>query len=166
MTRAPWRDRSTVVDLDDRPEAAAVEEGVETTSILDDGLIAGSFRDPSRNEDVDIRVLLAGRHRESLQDLLDVDVTTPAGYLVKLRDVADVELTHKKVTTQVRNFGEKALAINCNAGLFNVAPALGMGGTIDEERMSFDSSLRIEERVEAVQMWIEATAEEAAIIAR
>ena len=60
----------------------------------------------------------------------------------------------------------KALAINCNAGLFNVAPALGMEGTIEEGRMAFDSSLRIEERIEAVQMWIEATAEEAAIIAR
>lgn len=57
-----------------------------------DGLVAGSFRDPQRNEDMDIRVLLADAHRESLHDLLDVDLATPAGYLVKLRDVADVEV--------------------------------------------------------------------------
>jgi hypothetical protein len=60
----------------------------------------------------------------------------------------------------------KVLAINCNAGVFNVAPALGMGGIIEEDRMVFDSSLSIEERVEIVEMWIQATAEEAAIIAR
>lgn len=57
-----------------------------------DGLIASSFRDPRRNEDIDIRVMLAGVHRESLQDLLDVDVRTPGGYLVRLRDVAGVEV--------------------------------------------------------------------------
>jgi HAE1 family hydrophobic/amphiphilic exporter-1 len=57
-----------------------------------DGLVASSFRDPQRNEDMDIRVLLAHPDRESLLDLLDVDVATPAGYLVKLRDVADVEV--------------------------------------------------------------------------
>lgn len=57
-----------------------------------DGLVASSFREPGRNEDVDIRVLLAERDRRDLQDLLDVEVATPAGYLVKLRDVADVEL--------------------------------------------------------------------------
>ncbi len=57
-----------------------------------DGLLAGSFRDPRRNEDVDIRVMLADRHRASLQELLDVDVATPGGYLVRLRDVADIEV--------------------------------------------------------------------------
>ena len=56
------------------------------------GVIASSFRDPTRNEDVDIRVQLAVGHRNSIQELLDVDVTTPGGYLVKLRDVANVEV--------------------------------------------------------------------------
>jgi HAE1 family hydrophobic/amphiphilic exporter-1 len=58
-----------------------------------DGLVASSFRDPSRNEDVDIRVRLASRYRSDLQGLLETEVRTPAGYLVKLRDVADVEVT-------------------------------------------------------------------------
>jgi HAE1 family hydrophobic/amphiphilic exporter-1 len=58
-----------------------------------DGLIASSFRDPTRNEDVDIRVRLDDRYRRDLQDLLGAEVRTPANYLVKLRDVADVEVT-------------------------------------------------------------------------
>ena len=58
-----------------------------------DGLVASSYREPTRNEDVDIRVRLADRYRRGLQDLLDVEVRTPAGYLVKLRDVADVEVS-------------------------------------------------------------------------
>ncbi|MDJ0869701.1 MAG: efflux RND transporter permease subunit [Myxococcota bacterium] len=58
-----------------------------------DGLIASSLRDPLRNEDVDIRVRLEDRYRRDFHDLLDVEVRTPAGYLVKLRDVADVEVT-------------------------------------------------------------------------
>ncbi|MFP6629013.1 MAG: efflux RND transporter permease subunit [Myxococcota bacterium] len=57
-----------------------------------DGLVASSFRSTAIDEDIDIRVLLAERYRGSLGDLLDVELRTPGGYLVKLRDVADVEL--------------------------------------------------------------------------
>jgi HAE1 family hydrophobic/amphiphilic exporter-1 len=58
-----------------------------------DGIVASSFRAPSIDEDIDIRVLLDARYRGSLSDLLDVELRTPGGYLVKLRDVADVELS-------------------------------------------------------------------------
>jgi hypothetical protein len=60
----------------------------------------------------------------------------------------------------------KVLAINCNAGVFNVAISLGLGGTIDGEQMNFDSAMSIEERTEAVQQWIKCTSEEAGIIGR
>ncbi len=60
----------------------------------------------------------------------------------------------------------KVLAINCLGGLFNVAPAIGLGGAMEGDRMAFDSSLNIEERTTAAGMWIKAIAEEAAIIAR
>ncbi|MBW1818982.1 MAG: FAD-dependent oxidoreductase, partial [Deltaproteobacteria bacterium] len=60
----------------------------------------------------------------------------------------------------------KVLAINCNAGIFNVAVAFGLGGLEEDGRMAFDSGMTIEERTEAVQQWITSTAEEAAIIAR
>jgi multidrug efflux pump subunit AcrB len=58
-----------------------------------DGTVASTFRDPTLGEDIDIRVLLEGRQRRGLQDVLDVEVSTPAGYLVRLRDVADIEVT-------------------------------------------------------------------------
>lgn len=57
-----------------------------------DGIVASSYREPSRNEDSDIRVMLAERYRGGIGDLLDVELTTKDGYLVKLRDVADVEV--------------------------------------------------------------------------
>ncbi len=58
-----------------------------------DGIVASSFRSSALDEDIDIRVLLEERDRSGLSDLLDVEVRTPGGYLVKLRDVAEVELT-------------------------------------------------------------------------
>jgi len=57
-----------------------------------DGVVPSTFKDPDSDEDVDIRVLLQDDQRRSIQDLLDVEVRTPAGYLVKLGDVAGIEL--------------------------------------------------------------------------
>ncbi|MDJ0789567.1 MAG: efflux RND transporter permease subunit [Myxococcota bacterium] len=58
-----------------------------------DGVVATSLRDPTRGEDVDIRVRLEDADRADLADLLDVELRTAQGFLVKLRDVADVEKT-------------------------------------------------------------------------
>jgi len=58
-----------------------------------EGLIPSTFKDPRSNEDIDIRVLLEENQRQSIEDLLDVQIRTPAGYLVKLEDVAEIELT-------------------------------------------------------------------------
>lgn len=57
-----------------------------------DGLVPSTFRDPKSDEDVDIRVLLREDQRRSVADLVDVEVRTPAGYRVKVGDVASLEL--------------------------------------------------------------------------
>ncbi|MEE9607569.1 MAG: efflux RND transporter permease subunit, partial [Myxococcota bacterium] len=57
-----------------------------------DGSVPSTFKDPTSDEDVDIRVLLREDQRRSIADLLDVELRTPAGYLVKVGDVASVEL--------------------------------------------------------------------------
>jgi multidrug efflux pump subunit AcrB len=57
-----------------------------------DGIVASSYREPSRNDDADIRVMLAAQYRGGIGSLLDVELTTKEGYLVKLRDVADVDV--------------------------------------------------------------------------
>ncbi len=57
-----------------------------------DGLVSSTYKDPNSDEDVDIRVLLREEQRRNMADLLDLEIRTPAGYLVKVRDVADVEL--------------------------------------------------------------------------
>jgi NADPH-dependent glutamate synthase beta subunit-like oxidoreductase len=60
----------------------------------------------------------------------------------------------------------KALAINCNAGVFGVAMGIAIGGVIEGDHITFDSSRTLEERRNAVESWIRATAQETAIIAR
>ena len=56
-----------------------------------EGLIPSTFKDPHSDEDLDIRVLPMSDQRRKASDLLDVDVRTPQGYTVKIRDVATVE---------------------------------------------------------------------------
>jgi glutamate synthase domain-containing protein 2 len=60
----------------------------------------------------------------------------------------------------------KALAINCNAGIFGVAMGIAIGGAIEGDHIAFDSSRTLEERRNAVESWIKATAQETAMIAR
>ncbi len=69
------------------------EEIAEALRAANDGIVASTFRSTRIDEDIDIRVLLEERFRGSLGDLLDVELRTPRGYRVKLRDVADVEIT-------------------------------------------------------------------------
>ncbi len=58
-----------------------------------EGLIPSTFKDPMSNEDIDIRVVLKEDQRRSIEELLDADVRTPSGALVKLNDVAEIELS-------------------------------------------------------------------------
>jgi HAE1 family hydrophobic/amphiphilic exporter-1 len=56
-----------------------------------DGLTASSFREPGEEEEFDIRVLPELRYRQDVRSILETEVRTPGGYLMKLADVADVE---------------------------------------------------------------------------
>jgi HAE1 family hydrophobic/amphiphilic exporter-1 len=58
-----------------------------------DGVIASSFRSPSAVEDDDIRVLLEPGQRNRILDLLEVGVRVRNGTLVRLADVANLEIT-------------------------------------------------------------------------
>ncbi len=58
-----------------------------------DGLVASSFRDPKQDEEQDIRVMLEPRFRRDIETILQAELRTPAGYLVKLGDVADLEVS-------------------------------------------------------------------------
>ena len=57
-----------------------------------EGLVSSSFRPPEETDDIDIRVLLEPTDRDSIQDLMDVEVRSRDGYLIQLGDVADLEL--------------------------------------------------------------------------
>jgi len=58
-----------------------------------DGVVASSFRSPSAVEDDDIRVLLEPSQRDRILDLLEVGVRVSDGTLVRLADVANLEIT-------------------------------------------------------------------------
>jgi len=58
-----------------------------------EGVVPSTFKDPASDEDVDIRVLLRADQRTSIADLLDVEIRAPAGHVVKLGDVATIEVT-------------------------------------------------------------------------
>ncbi len=75
-----------------------------------DGLVASSLREPGRDEDVDIRVMLEPRFRRGLQDILDVELRTPAGQLLKLRDVAEVEVS-RGYRTYRRYDGKRTVSV-------------------------------------------------------
>lgn len=58
-----------------------------------DGVVTSSFRSPAAVEDDDIRVLLEPTQRDRILDLLEVEVRGSEGQLVRLADVADLEVT-------------------------------------------------------------------------
>jgi len=57
-----------------------------------DGIVASQFRSPDAVEDDDIRVLLEPRQRDGIHDLLEVEIRAPDGRLVKLGDIASLEI--------------------------------------------------------------------------
>ncbi len=58
-----------------------------------DGLVTSSFRSPTAVEDDDIRVLLEPGQRDRIVDLLEVEVRGRNGRLVRLADVARLQVT-------------------------------------------------------------------------
>jgi HAE1 family hydrophobic/amphiphilic exporter-1 len=93
-----------------------------------DGLVASNYRGPDEGEEIDIRVLLAERFRSEIPDLLRTKVRAPAGYLIELGDVADVEITRgfqslahfdgkRTVTVYAEVDNEEATALGVNQAL-------------------------------------------------
>jgi multidrug efflux pump subunit AcrB len=58
-----------------------------------DGLVTSSYRSPTAVEDDDIRVLLEPGQRDRIVDLLEVEVRGQDGRLVRLADVARLQVT-------------------------------------------------------------------------
>jgi HAE1 family hydrophobic/amphiphilic exporter-1 len=75
-----------------------------------DGVIASSFRSPTAVEDDDIRVLLEPRQRDRLLDLLEIEVRARDGTLVRLGDVADLDVTRGYVAYR-RVDGKRAMTV-------------------------------------------------------
>ena len=122
-----------------------------------DGLVATSFRDPLEGSDLDIRVMLEPRFRRDTAGLLRAEVRTPAGYLVRLGDVASIEerrgfltLSHFDATRAVTVYadvdGEQATSDGTNRALATEFADLAVrfpevevvfGGEAESERKAF-----------------------------
>jgi multidrug efflux pump subunit AcrB len=91
----PVGQREVLVKLDEHRASLHGLSFLEVGTALraaNDGLVPSTFKDPRDDEDVDIRVMLPVGQRTSLSDLLDAPVRARDGHLVKLGDVAEIQL--------------------------------------------------------------------------
>jgi multidrug efflux pump subunit AcrB len=70
-----------------------------------EGLVVSAFKDTRTGEDLDVRVVLDERYRRNLDDLLDVEIRTPGGYLVRLRDICEIDMSQGYAS--IPHFNEK-----------------------------------------------------------
>ena len=75
-----------------------------------DGAVTSSFRSPTAVEDDDIRVLLEPDQRDRILDLLEIEVRAADGQLVRLADVADLEVTRGYLSYR-RFEGKRAVTV-------------------------------------------------------
>jgi HAE1 family hydrophobic/amphiphilic exporter-1 len=67
------------------------EIGLALTA-ANEGVISSSYRPLNESDDIDIRVLLEEEDRDSIRDLMNIELRARDGYLVQLGDVADLKL--------------------------------------------------------------------------
>ncbi len=58
-----------------------------------DGLVVSTFKDTRTGEDLDVRLLFDEAYRRELEDLLDIRIRTPGGYIVRLADVSELDMS-------------------------------------------------------------------------
>ncbi|MCP4006228.1 MAG: efflux RND transporter permease subunit [bacterium] len=75
-----------------------------------EGVIASSFREKDSDANRDIRVLLSREDRRGATDILQTQVRTPAGYLVRLGDVAELEVRRSPLSLSHHD-GERAITV-------------------------------------------------------
>ncbi len=124
-----------------------------------DGLIVTSFKDKTSGEDLDVRLMFDAKDRQNLNDLLDIRIRTPRGYVVRIGDVCDMDMSQGyagiphfdgkrviSVTAQVNPDITSANAVN-ETLLSEFGPRLRgqssvrvtYGGEFEETVRSFDS---------------------------
>ncbi|NOT00877.1 MAG: efflux RND transporter permease subunit [Phycisphaerales bacterium] len=57
-----------------------------------DGLVVSSFKDTRSGEDLDVRVMLDASNRRTIDDLLNIDIRAPGGYLLRLGDICELDM--------------------------------------------------------------------------
>ncbi len=58
-----------------------------------DGLVVSTFKDTQSGEDLDVRVMFDEKDRQSIADLLDIRIRAPAGYLLRLGDICEIDMS-------------------------------------------------------------------------
>lgn len=91
LKEGPREIRLRIDDERAGPYGLTFEDLARALRSANDGVVSSSFRSPSAVEDDDIRVLLESEQRDRILDLLEVEVRTSNGQLVRLSDVAELE---------------------------------------------------------------------------
>lgn len=58
-----------------------------------DGVVVSTFKDTRSGEDQDVRMMLDAKYRRKLTDLLDIEIRSPHGYLVRLGRICDLDMS-------------------------------------------------------------------------
>ncbi len=127
-----------------------------------DGAVVSIFKDNTTGEDLDVRVVFAKKDRSTIDDLLDVKTRAASGATMRMRDIADIEMSQSyagiphhndkraiTVTAQIDTQVNTAKNVNSLlrdefdtviAGLPNVR--VTYGGEYEETSKSFESLKR------------------------
>jgi HAE1 family hydrophobic/amphiphilic exporter-1 len=95
------------------PYGLTFEDLANAFRAANDGVVSSSFRSPSAVEDDDIRVLLEPGQRDRILDLLEVEVRSSTGHLIRLADVAELE-TSTGYLAYHRVNGKRAVTVFAN----------------------------------------------------
>ncbi|MEO1934921.1 MAG: efflux RND transporter permease subunit [Myxococcales bacterium] len=92
------------------PYGLTFEDLANALRAANDGILSSSFRAPSAVEDDDIRVLLEPAQRDRILDLLEVEVRSSTGHLIRLADVTDLQTSNGYLAYRRVN-GQRAVTV-------------------------------------------------------
>ncbi len=86
-----------------------------------DGRVVSTFKDVRSGEDLDVRLILSERFRQDLGDLLDIEIRTARGYLVRLREICEIDMSQGYAGIPHHN-GHRAITVSAQVDTSVITP--------------------------------------------
>ncbi len=110
LKEGPREIRLRIDDERAGPFGLTFEDLAHALRAANNGVVTSSFRSPTAVEDDDIRVLLEPEQRDRILDLLEIEVRSKDGRLIRLSDVAELE-TSKGYLAYRRVDGKRSVTV-------------------------------------------------------